>query len=110
MLEAIDENSLSWMPKTIWGPIKWKELHVRALSPFPMDEERDWFGAFLAGLPCPKCREHFNVFLEENPPDFSSREAFFEWTVRAHNDVNEATGKRVISVGEARELHPCSFD
>jgi hypothetical protein len=29
-LKAIDESSLAWMPKSVWGPIKWKELHVRA--------------------------------------------------------------------------------
>jgi hypothetical protein len=110
MLKSINAHSLDWMPRSVWGPIKWKELHVRALSPFPMSEEAQWFDAFLAGLPCPKCREHFKGFLEQTPPDFTSREAFFNWTVQAHNFVNEATGKPLLDVDEARSLHVCEFD
>ena len=108
--KAIDESSLSWMPKEVWGPIKWKELHVRGLAPFPMDDEDKWFAAFLKGLPCPKCRAHFCSFLETTPPDYSSREAFFEWTVTAHNFVNAANGKPDVTVAEARALHACKFD
>lgn len=109
-LKAIDESSLSWMPKEVWGPIKWKELHVRALSPFPMDGEAEWFEAFLNGLPCPKCRAHFCDFLGRTPPDFSSRDAFFGWTVEAHNFVNEATGKPRVGLAEAKKLHRCHFE
>jgi hypothetical protein len=93
------------MPKSVWGPIKWKELHARALSPLPMDDEPPWFEAYLEGLPCPKCRVHFEEFVRRCPPDFDSRDAFFNWTVRAHNHVNQANGKPVLSIDAAHQAH-----
>lgn len=102
---AIEGGALDWMPKSVWGPIKWKELHSRALTSLPMDDEAKWFQQYVEGLPCPECREHFEQFLGENPPDFTNRGSFFEWTVRAHNFVNRACGKKELSADEARELH-----
>jgi hypothetical protein len=104
-LEAIDHQSLEWMPKHVWGPIKWRELHYRGLTDFPMDKEHEWFAAFCRGLPCPQCREHFESFLRDHPPDFSSREAFFSWTVRAHNHVNRVLGAGLLDDQEARRRH-----
>lgn len=108
--EAIDRASLAWMPKSVWGPIKWKELHVRGLVDLPMDDEAVWFHDFVEGLPCPKCREHFAAFLNDSPPNFKSRRAFFEWGIKAHNHVNAANGKRSLSVEEARKQHTPSPD
>jgi hypothetical protein len=104
-LEAINCNSLDWMPKEVWGPIKWKELHYRGLVKLPMDGERNWFKAFRKGLPCPKCRKHFEAFVRKKPPDFSSRPKFFAWTVAVHNHVNEALGKRRFSINKAKAKH-----
>ena len=105
MTEAINEKGLEWMPKSVWGPIKWKELHTRALMPTAMEGEERWFASYLDGLPCEKCRQHFAEFLGQSPPDFSSRESFFNWTVAAHNYVNVAMGRRSWSIEEARAEH-----
>lgn len=105
MPKAINQSSLEWMPKSVWGPIKWKELHTRALTPLPLDQEPEWFRSFVAGLPCPKCRNHFEEFVARNPPDFSSRRSFFAWTVCAHNHVNQATGKSIMGHYEAWMEH-----
>jgi hypothetical protein len=105
MAQAIDHKSLEWMPKSVWGPIKWKELHCRALAPLPMDGEEKWFEAYMQGLPCAKCRTHFEEFIKQNPPDFHSRERFFKWTVRAHNHVNRAHNKPTLKTEEALRLH-----
>jgi hypothetical protein len=105
MKTAIRESALDWMPKSVWGPIKWKELHTRALTSLPMESENEWFREYLRGLPCPECRAHFEDFLKESPPDFSSRDRFFRWTVAAHNFVNRACGQREWSVEEARKEH-----
>ena len=59
-LKAIDHRSLEWMPKDVWGPIKWRELHARALSNLPMAGEEEWFVAYVEGLPCARCRRHFD--------------------------------------------------
>ena len=98
------------MPKSVWGPIKWKELHTRALLDRSMDGEPDWFAAFVDGLPCPKCREHLEQFLRKSPPDFRSRIWFFAWTVAAHNYVNQQVGRRTLSVAEATKEHQFTPD
>jgi hypothetical protein len=105
MLHSINRASLDWMPKNVWGPIKWKELHYRGLIDLPMDDEKEWFDNFCEALPCPHCREHFAAFVKKKAPDLTSRENFFAWTVAAHNAVNQATGKAQLSVDEARQLH-----
>jgi hypothetical protein len=105
MAEAIDEKSLEWMPKSVWGPIKWKELHTRGLIELGMEHEADWFTSFVDGLPCPKCRDHFCAFIEQSPPDFRSRSHFFAWTVAAHNYVNQATQKPSLTVEAALKVH-----
>jgi hypothetical protein len=102
MSDPINTASLEWMPKQVWGPIKWKELHTRALIPLSPDELKDWFGGFMASLPCEECRTHFNQWVLDNPPDFTK---FFAWTVAAHNEVNEKTGKPSVSEEEARIIH-----
>lgn len=103
--DAIDKSPLAWMPKSAWGKIKWSELHSRAFLDLPMDGEEIWFRNFIEGLPCPKCRKHFEEFVKIHPPDFSSRTAFFVWTVAAHNAVNEATKKRLVTLDEAYKMH-----
>ena len=105
MEEAINEEGLEWMPKSVWGPIKWKELHTRALLDRPMHGEDRWFAAYIDGLPCPKCRAHFEEFLGQSPPDFRSRSDFFAWTVAAHNFVNNALSRRALTVEEAFQEH-----
>jgi hypothetical protein len=108
--QAINHQCLDWMPKAVWGPIKWKELHTRALVELPMQGEEEWFAAFVDGLPCPECRAHFEEFLRRTPPDFRSRRNFFRWTVLAHNAVNQALSKPSWTVGAARREHYCPPD
>src|SRR4029453_18823841 len=99
--EAIDKSSLAWMPKSVWGPIKWRELHTRAMVDLPMTDKAKWFQSFIAGLHCPKFLHHFECFVAVNPPVFTSRMEFLLWTISAHNAVNQATGKRSLGISEA---------
>lgn len=101
MAKPIPEHPLQWMPKSVWGPIKWKELHARALAHLPMDGEREWFDAFVESIPCPKCQAHFEIFLKDNPPVLDSRPAFFRWTVAAHNWVRRSQHKPELTLAEA---------
>lgn len=107
---AIETHSLDWMPKAVWGPIKWRELHCRALTNLPMEKEKQWFEQFLKGLPCPKCRNHFGKFLEDKPPQFGRREDFFAWTIDAHNYVNQELGKPLVSLEDAKDIYRCEED
>ncbi len=109
MSKAIPEHPLQWMPKSVWGPIKWKELHCRALAYLPMDHEEQWFKSFIESIPCPKCQRHFESFVEQQPPSFASRPKFFEWTVSAHNFVNRALNKKELDLEEALVLYSDMF-
>ena len=44
-----------------------------------------------------------------NPPRRTTRIEFFQWTVEAHNHVNEALGKPGVSLEEARRLNPFPY-
>lgn len=97
-------------PRRSGGPIKWKELHCRALAEFSAEKEDQWFWKFLEGLPCLRCRNHFETFLRDRPPTFGNHEQFFAWTVDAHNYVNRELGKKEVSLKEAYDFHRCEKD
>lgn len=109
MPKAIPESSLEWMDKRVWGPIKWTELHARALAYLPMEKEKEWFTSFVTSIPCPHCQKHFQLFIEKTPPDFTSRPKFFAWTVAAHNNVRRSQNKPEISLEEALLIHKNSI-
>ena len=48
---------------------------------------------------CEECRDHMKKFMLSHPP----RGNLFEWSVKFHNSVNLRTGKREISVAEAKK-------
>ena len=72
----------------------WDELHRYALANsqnWDVDRTKDWFKDWSARVPrygCNSCGSRWRSYIRENPPDFSSPVAFFEWTVAAHNHVS----------------------
>ena len=98
-----------------WGPILWKVLHAVAeragKSPFPMyhKEERLYLVRFFQALgkmiPCPSCKEHYDVYLKEHPVDKELIEMPYEaigpfvqgWFWELHNWVNESHEKPVFA-------------
>lgn len=93
------------MPKSVWGPIKWTELHCRGLLHLGMEGEQKWFESFVKSIPCPKCQHHFESYIQQHPPVFETRRAFFMWTVDAHNFVNRALEKPQINFMDAVGLY-----
>ena len=86
------------------GARHWAELHLFALrNEWKGRLLHEWFVHWASDLPfegCP-CKEHFDQWVNQNPPDYIN---FFPWTVRLHNAVNERIGKPVIEVDAARKL------
>lgn len=80
----------------------WQELHLRALSRDPQHDEIIWLASWIACLPCGSCRQSFFAITSKIPPDISSTDAYFAWTVAAHNAVSAALGKSQLSVDEAK--------
>jgi hypothetical protein len=51
------------------------------------------------------CKSFYDKWKADNPPDFTSPEAFFAWGVRLHNAVNaKLVGKQQVTIEEARRI------
>jgi hypothetical protein len=93
-----------------WGPVLWTLLHGIAervgTCPFPSyyaDERRALASLFVKVgqmIPCPSCKEHYEVFLKENPVTVPIRSLPYpelrpfvrDWFWRLHHMVNESKG------------------
>ena len=80
----------------------WQEIHTRPLELKAPQDDSAYIARLLPRVPCGECRTHWKKLLAELPPDYSSLDAYFAWTVNAHNRVNERLGKSVLTVEEAR--------
>jgi hypothetical protein len=47
------------------------------------------------------CKQDFADYCKDNPPDFSSPDAYWLWGVQLHNWVNRKLGKPELTVEEA---------
>ena len=88
---------MSHLTKAVWGPPCWAMMHSLAAS---VDaSSRDAFCRFLHGLsallPCPECKQHFQDFLAEHPPETTvrDRESASRYCFDLHNRVNDSLGK-----------------
>ena len=96
------------MPPQIWGPIFWATLHIASLTYSDQPTERQkanmkaFYESLVDVLPCPICRKHYEVNLEEMPvtPALNSRTELIQWVWRMHNRVNVQLGKREFTFGE----------
>ena len=50
------------------------------------------------------CRAFYAQYKADDPPDFSSPEAFFAWGVNLHNSVNRKLGKPELTYEEALSI------
>lgn len=53
--------------------------------------------------PCRTCADDFGEYIDENPPDVSSRPAFANWLCIAHNAVNMKLGKPTFDCSKVDE-------
>ena len=98
------------MQPSLWGRDLWKSLHFIALAyPTKPDlNDKMHYKAFFSNLhkvlPCYQCSVNYQKHLQQLPIDdyLSDNERLFEWSVMMHNLVNKDTGKREISVEQAK--------
>lgn len=88
----------------------WKELHVWALTAdLSTDEAKqvalDWIYKWSKRVPCGDCSKEWTVWMKECPPDVSSPQALFAWSVFGHNKINRKLKKVELSVKEAEALY-----
>lgn len=80
----------------------WAELHARAFNAADLSSEREWLEKFAQRVPCGECRRHWRELVKLHPPDLSSPDAYFAWTVARHNDVSRRLGKPEWTVEQVR--------
>jgi hypothetical protein len=103
------------MDPKIWGPSAWDFIHTVALgypsSPTLTDKNnyRDFYTNIGNILPCPVCQRHYNEFLNGRLLDLDealeSTESLFNWTIDAHNNVNENNRKPIWTYAKAVEKY-----
>jgi len=102
MRQAIAEG----MRPAFGGAEIWAAWHRRALA-WEGGDDTPWIAAnVLSRLPCGECSKHAKAWLQTNPPQFEAY-AYFAWTVRFHNAVNERLGRPVWTPIEARDHWSC---
>lgn len=97
-----------------WGPLLWTILHGmmeragKGLIPMYIQDERraliHFFKALGKMIPCPSCKEHYDVYLKEHPvekeflviPYSELNAAAKRWFWELHNWVNESHGKPIF--------------
>jgi hypothetical protein len=82
---------------TVWGPILWKVLHT--LAEFCVDTTlwNDLISRLTIDIPCVVCRSHFAAYIQDHPLGPTDTVNLINWFFTLHNDVNQRTGKLVIT-------------
>lgn len=73
-----------------WIPVLAREHHAKLWGSLPVNCE---------------CRKHSRRIMRRLPPDYSTREAYFEWGVEFHNRVNDILGKPRFPLEDAYRLY-----
>lgn len=88
----------------------WRQLHAYAVEhwdDWDEDAARKWLIEWEATIPrygC-ACRKHWRGIKRDLPPVFRSAKCFFQWSVAAHNAVNESLGKPIMSQEQAWDIY-----
>ena len=106
-----------------WGPLLWTVLHGIAekvgSTPFPQyqNDERHALTKMIKLLekviPCPSCKEHYEVYLREHPVEkhikelspMQLREYIKTWFCELHNWVNESLGRPLFAYADLKEAY-----
>ena len=101
-----DPNVDNGMMTKVWGPAGWLFLHCvtfgypYAINPDNPDhatKKEDFYKFFYylgRVFPCKYCRESYQKFFRENPPDeyLNTRKDLCQWLYKVHNLVNDKLG------------------
>lgn len=94
----------------LWGRYFWGTAHYITISypSNPTQKEKQnvklFFDLLTDLLPCENCRTHYKNNLTRYPLTdqiLNSKSNLIKWLVNLHNEVNQRTGKKIISVEEA---------
>lgn len=91
-----------------WGPAGWHFIHAAMMcAPTKLDDRQQsemmqFLVLFGKHLPCPKCRNHFLSFIDQNMSRerVSTRDELVRLLNDAHNEVNMKNNKRTFTLEE----------
>lgn len=95
-----------------WGSLFWNLIHSIAYrlwkdQPRLSTELQQLLSRFFLGLclhlPCPGCSHHCTAHVSQHPPNFTTGEAVWTYTVDFHNEVNARSNVLQISYAEAEQ-------
>lgn len=88
------------------GPGIWYLIHKESLVCEPK-KYIDFIYRLYKNFPCKACKQHFERYLQENPPEeyLTLQYGLFIWSWKFHNLVNKRLGKPVISFDTALEMY-----
>jgi hypothetical protein len=77
------------------GSALWARMHT-ATAP-----DQAFVDGITAEIPCGSCRAEWMAMLGRTPADFTSLDAFRQWAVDRHNEVNARIGKPLVTYAAA---------
>lgn len=99
----------------VFGPAFWFTLHNGAsrypieASPFQAEKMKGFIKGIPVMLPCEKCSEHAQSYIEGNDREMddivSGRENLFKFFWEFHNYVNKRYNKPQISLEDAKAMY-----
>jgi hypothetical protein len=101
------------IPPEVWGPFFWHTIHIVALG-YPAEPShahkkaaKDFYESLRFLIPCPICKEHYNVHLEKYPitPHLDRKADLFRWTTLLHNEVNKILNKPTFTESQVLEYY-----
>ena len=96
--KPIDHNARIEERKIAHGRFAWSKKHGY------LGCDPQWHELWVLLIPsfgC-TCKQDFADYCKDNPPDFSSPEAYWLWGFNLHNYVNRKLGKPELTIEEAR--------
>ncbi|CAK7269044.1 hypothetical protein SEPCBS57363_003404 [Sporothrix epigloea] len=95
------------------GRASWKLMHTMMArfpeAPTPDDSLalQTYIQLFARLYPCGDCASHFQLLLQEFPPQTSSRNAAAGWACFVHNEVNKRLKKELFDCTKIGDFYDC---
>ena len=99
------------MDSKVWGPHAWIFLHSVTMSypenPTDRDKQNvyDFFQSLGNVIPCPVCKKHYQINLEQTPIKNNSRNELTYWLFDFHNKVNKSLDRKELSFDEFIKIY-----
>ena len=98
---------MRYKSSSLWGPYLWHLMHHIAYYNDNNNtiEQIEFFNRILHVIPCEKCKDHYNDFINNNPIDNIDKYSIKKWLYLAHDNVNKIQNIKGITFTECDKLY-----